>query len=160
MPPSPQAVRNSITKFLQQESITQTAFLKFCSVNSNTFGRFMNQRKESGWDNGIYQDGVRFFHFKRLLDQTKAMKRARSQRPDDNTPAKSSGAEDRKPGQKRKFECTLVSKGDGPSGHPMKYKCTRAPWGERMWCHRDEVVEYDGKTKIMTVRLKGQAAVL
>lgn len=154
-PPTPQTVRSNVTKFLRQEPITQTAFLKFCGVNSNTFGRFMNQRKDSGWENGMYDDGKRFFYFKRLLEQTKAMKRAKSKRPDQETPKKSSQNGCRQPGQKRPFESTLISKGDGPDGYPRKYKCTRAPWGEKMWTLKDEVIEYDGRTKIMTVSLKG-----
>ena len=51
-----------IQKFLGTKEMTQTAFLKECSINSNSFRNFMKYKGEyTGIDNQTYRGALRFF---------------------------------------------------------------------------------------------------
>jgi len=59
-PPTCGAVRRRLTEFLATGP-TQTALLKRLGVNSNSYGRFMSYKGDSGRDNGTYERAVQFF---------------------------------------------------------------------------------------------------
>lgn len=127
-PPTPQTVRTNITKFLKQHDILQSSFLLFLGVDRDAFARFMKERKAPVYVHSAYHDGARFFFFKRILEQTRALKACRRKILVQEKPLKTSG-------QKRPFEDSPVSSGDESSPvssgdecdkPAMKYRCTAA----------------------------------
>ncbi|GMF33321.1 unnamed protein product [Phytophthora lilii] len=56
-------IRTKIRNFLGTKEMTQAAFLKLCSINSNSFYRFMNLKGPySGCDNQTYEGAAIFFY--------------------------------------------------------------------------------------------------
>lgn len=56
------AMRSALPKFINEHPISQTAFLGYLKVNSNSFGRFMKLKGAwTGTQNGTYWAALRFF---------------------------------------------------------------------------------------------------
>lgn len=63
-------IRGQIRRFLQKEAITQTAFLKYLNVNSNSYGRFMKLKGAwNGGQNGTYWAAYRFFKHQKTAEK-------------------------------------------------------------------------------------------
>jgi hypothetical protein len=70
-------IRTKIRNFLGTKEMTQTAWLKLCNINSNSYYRFMNLKGPySGSDNQTYEFGAIFFYRreKRLKEEKAKLK--------------------------------------------------------------------------------------
>jgi len=79
-------IRGKIRKFLADELITQSAFLKFLGVNSNSYRRFMGFKKKwQGSGNGTFWSGLRFF---RVLTEAKKNVKKKNKKAGKKAPKK------------------------------------------------------------------------
>lgn len=77
-------VRKRITLFLASSGWTQTEFLKFIGVNSNSFQRFMSYKKPmQGADNNTFRSGVMFFIKLDMIEKGKKKKPKKRARDED-----------------------------------------------------------------------------
>ncbi|KAI9980593.1 hypothetical protein PInf_009895 [Phytophthora infestans] len=68
-------IRTKIRNFLGTKEMTQTAFLKLCDINSNSYYRFMNLKGPySGCDNQTYEGAAIFFYRREKKEKTEKAK--------------------------------------------------------------------------------------
>ncbi|OWY95913.1 hypothetical protein PHMEG_00033954, partial [Phytophthora megakarya] len=76
-------IRTKIRNFLGTKEMTQSAFLKLCHINSNSYYRFMNLKGPyTGCDNQTYE-GAAIFFYRREKQQKQEKAKLKAMKPDD-----------------------------------------------------------------------------
>ncbi|POM71917.1 Hypothetical protein PHPALM_11464 [Phytophthora palmivora] len=76
-------IRTKIRNFLGTKEMTQTAFLKLCNINSNSYYRFMNLKGPYGGCNNQTYEGAAIFFYRREKKEKKEKAKLKALKPKD-----------------------------------------------------------------------------
>lgn len=133
---SPNQIRAAIRKYLAENTITQTEFINRIKVNSNSYGKFMNQKYKNEWsavENGTYLSAACYLAVEDLKKKIAALeeKKVSNKRSAEQVEEKTAGevANDDVPPPKKKTKAEAeallqeISAVDVPIDGPVYASC-------------------------------------